>query len=41
VLDCAQWAHLVSAMPQCGFTREEAGKIVGGDYLRIFPAAVG
>jgi membrane dipeptidase len=41
VLDCTQWVHLVAAMPHGGFSREEAGKIAGGDYLRIFPAAVG
>jgi membrane dipeptidase len=37
----AKWAHLVAAMLRGGFTAEEAGKIAGGNYLRIFRAAVG
>jgi membrane dipeptidase len=37
----AQWVHLVAAMLRGGFTPEEAGKIAGGNYLRIFNAAVG
>jgi membrane dipeptidase len=41
VQDYSQWVHLVSAMLRGGFTPEEAGKIVGGNYMRIFPAAVG
>ena len=38
--DYAQWAQLVAAMLRGGFTPEEAGKIAGGNYLRIFHAAV-
>jgi membrane dipeptidase len=41
VPDYTQWVHLVAAMLRGGFTREEAGKIAGGNYLRIFRAAVG
>jgi membrane dipeptidase len=41
VPDYTQWVHLVAAMLSGGFTREEAGKIAGGNYLRIFRAAVG
>jgi membrane dipeptidase len=37
----AQWIELVAAMLRGGFTREEAGKIAGGNYLRLFRAAVG
>jgi len=37
----AQWVHLVAAMLRGGFTPEEAGKIAGGNYMRIFRAAVG
>jgi membrane dipeptidase len=33
--------HLVAAMLRGGFTAEEAGKIAGGNYMRIFRAAVG
>jgi membrane dipeptidase len=39
--DYAQWVHLVAAMLRGGFTRDEAGKIAGGNYMRIFRAAVG
>ena len=39
--DYTQWAHLVAAMLRGGFTPEEAGKIAGGNYMRIFRAAVG
>ena len=39
--DYTQWVHLVAAMLRGGFTPEEAGKIAGGNYLRIFRAAVG
>jgi hypothetical protein len=28
------------AMPRAGFTPEETGKIVGGNYMRIFNAAL-
>src|SRR3954471_4263565 len=41
VPDYTQWVHLVAAMLRGGFTPEEAGKIAGGNYLRIFRAAVG
>jgi membrane dipeptidase len=39
--DYSKWVHLVEAMLRGGFTPEEAGKIVGGNYLRIFRTAVG
>ena len=39
--DYSQWVQLVAAMLRGGFTPEEAGKIVGGNYMRIFRAAVG
>ncbi len=41
VPDYTQWVHLVAAMLRGGFTREEAGKIAGGNYMRIFRAAAG
>jgi membrane dipeptidase len=41
VPDYRQWVHLVAAMLRSGFTPEEAGKIAGGNYMRIFRAAVG
>jgi membrane dipeptidase len=41
VPDYTQWVHLVAAMLRGGFTPEEAGKIAGGNYLRIFRAVVG
>lgn len=41
VQDYAQWVQLVAAMLSSGLTPEEAGKIAGGNYLRIFRAAVG
>jgi membrane dipeptidase len=41
VEDYPRWVHLVAAMLRGGFTPEEAGKIAGGNYLRIFRAAVG
>lgn len=41
VADYTRWVHLVSAMLRGGFTAEETGKIAGGNYLRIFRAAVG
>jgi membrane dipeptidase len=41
VQNYAQWVHLVAAMLRGGFTPEEAGKLAGGNYLRIFRAAVG
>jgi membrane dipeptidase len=39
--DYSQWVHLVAAMLRGGFTPEEAGNIAGGNYMRIFRAAVG
>jgi membrane dipeptidase len=39
--DYSQWVHLVGAMLRGGFTPDEAGKIAGGNYMRIFRAAVG
>jgi membrane dipeptidase len=39
--DYAQWVNLVAAMLRGGFSPEEAGKIAGGNYMRIFRAAVG
>jgi membrane dipeptidase len=41
VPDYTQWVHLLAAMLRGGFTRDEAGKIAGGNYMRIFRAAVG
>jgi len=38
--DYKQWVHLVAAMLRGGFTSEEAGKIAGGNYVRIFRATV-
>jgi membrane dipeptidase len=37
----AQWVNLVAAMLRGGFTPEDAGKIAGGNYMRVFRAAVG
>lgn len=39
--DYSQWANLIAAMLRGGFTPAEAGKISGGNYMRIFNAAVG
>ncbi|WP_228898149.1 dipeptidase [Acidovorax sp. Leaf73] len=39
--DYSQWVNLIAAMLRGGFTAEEAGKIAGGNYTRIFRAAVG
>lgn len=41
VQNYAQWVQLVAAMLRGGFTQDEAGKIAGGNYMRIFRAAVG
>src|SRR5205807_9051892 len=41
VEDYSRWVHLVAAMLRGGFTAEEAGKIAGGNYMRIFRTAVG
>jgi len=39
--DYTRWVHLVAAMLRGGFTAEEAGKVAGGNYLRIFRTTVG
>jgi membrane dipeptidase len=39
--DYSQWVHLVAAMLHGGFAPEDAGKIAGGNYMRVFRAAVG
>ena len=39
--DYTQWVQLVAAMLRGGFTPEEAGKIAGSNYMRIFRTAVG
>jgi hypothetical protein len=36
VPDYTQWVHLIAAMLRAGFAAEEAGKIAGGNYMRIF-----
>jgi len=41
VADYTRWVHLIAAMLRGGFTAAETGKIAGGNYLRIFRAAVG
>jgi membrane dipeptidase len=41
VADYTRWVHLIGAMLRGGFTAEETAKIAGGNYLRIFRAAVG
>src|SRR5262245_15333539 len=41
VPDYTQWVHLVAAMLRGGFTAEDAGKIAGGNYVRIFREVVG
>jgi len=41
VQNYSQWVHLVAAMLRGGFTPEDAGKIAGGNYMRIFRASVG
>jgi membrane dipeptidase len=41
VADYSRWVDLVAAMLRGGFTATEAAKIAGGNYLRIFRAAVG
>lgn len=37
----SEWVQLVAAMLRSGFTPEETGKIAGGNYMRLFNAAVG
>jgi len=39
--DYAQWTNLIAAMLRGGFNKEEVGKIVGGNYVRILHAAIG
>jgi membrane dipeptidase len=39
--DYARWVELVAAMLRGGFSPDEAGGIAGGNYMRIFRAAVG
>ena len=41
VEDYTRWVHLVAAMLRGGFTAGEAGQIAGGNYMRVFQAAVG
>ncbi len=41
VLDYTRWVHVVAAMLRDGFSPDEAGKIAGGNNMRIFRAAVG
>jgi membrane dipeptidase len=41
VQDYAAFAHLVDAMLRAGFKPDEAGRIIGGNYVRIFEAASG
>src|SRR3954467_919546 len=41
VQDYTQWVHLVAAMLRGGVHPEEVGTIAGGNYMRIFRAAVG
>src|SRR5258708_32486246 len=40
VQDYTQWLHLVAAMLRGGFTREEAGKVAGGNDIPIFRTAI-
>lgn len=39
--DYAQFTRLVEAMLRGGFTPADAGKVIGGNYLRIFAASAG
>jgi membrane dipeptidase len=41
VQDYTQWVHLIAAMLRGGFTPDEAARVAGGNYMRIFRAAVG
>jgi membrane dipeptidase len=41
VPDYTHWVHLVAAMLRGAFTPEDAGKIAGGNYVRIFRDVVG
>jgi membrane dipeptidase len=39
--DYGQWVQLVAAMLRHGLSPEEAGKIAGGNDMRLFRTAVG
>ena len=39
--DYAQFTRRVDAMLRGGFTPVDAGKVIGGNYLRIFAAPAG
>ena len=39
--DYAAFATLVGAMLRAGFRPDEAGKVIGGNYVRIFAASAG
>ena len=39
--DYAQFTRLVEAMLRGGFTPADTGKVIGGNYLRIFSASAG
>jgi membrane dipeptidase len=41
VADYTRWVHLIAAILRAGFSSEETAKIAGGNYMRIFRAAVG
>lgn len=41
VQNYSAWVQLVAAMLRGGFTREDTGKVAGGNYLRILQTAVG
>lgn len=41
VQDYSKWVQLIGAMLRGGFSPEDAGKIAGGNYMRLFRAAVG
>jgi len=39
--DYAAFTTLVGAMLRAGFRPDEAGKVIGGNYVRIFAASAG
>lgn len=39
--DYADFARLVGAMLSGGFTPADTGKVIGGNYLRIFAGSAG
>jgi membrane dipeptidase len=39
--DYAAFTALVEAMLRAGFKPDEAGKVIGGNYVRIFAASAG